>query len=147
MNYNKCEVARMGKLTANSLEYVSFYVPKRVEGFVSELYPDCVSGEISTTVEEWKAGSIKGPTRKPINTLDNKWKTSDSTFEVQKSEPVVATHNENLDVNALKESNHQLQKQVAELKLQVEELTAKVKYIFKIEQRIIEPTPTPLINK
>ena len=30
MNYNKCEIARAAKLTSNSVEYLSFYIPKRV---------------------------------------------------------------------------------------------------------------------
>lgn len=86
MNYNKCEVARIGKLTANTLEYVSFYIPKRVEGFHAEVYPDCISGELNNTVEEWRAGANKLPARKGINTLENKWRTSESNFESRPSE-------------------------------------------------------------
>ena len=87
MNYNKCEVARIGKLTTSTLEYVSFYIPKRVEGFHAEIYPDCITGEINTTLDEWKSGTNKDCTRKPINTLDNKWTTSESSFEKKNTLP------------------------------------------------------------
>jgi len=30
MNYNKSEIARFAKLTQNSVEYLSFFIPKRV---------------------------------------------------------------------------------------------------------------------
>lgn len=30
VNYNKCEITRFAKMTINSIEYLSFYVPKRV---------------------------------------------------------------------------------------------------------------------
>ncbi len=33
MNYNKCEITRFAKLSINSIEYLSFYFPKRVKLF------------------------------------------------------------------------------------------------------------------
>jgi WD40 repeat protein len=82
MNYNKCEIARYAKLTNNTIEYVSFYVPKRNEGYDSSVYPDCLSGEASLGVEEWLKGTNKDPIRKNITTLENKWNVvSEMTFE------------------------------------------------------------------
>lgn len=118
MNYNRSEVARIGKLTNNSLEYVSFYIPKRVEGFHAEIYPDAICGELNNTIEEWKAGANKEPVRKPINTLDNKWKTSETTFEsrasISESHPSTES-TQNAEVETLR-------KRVAELEHEIEHL-------------------------
>jgi hypothetical protein len=126
MNYNKCEVARIGKLTNTTLEYVSFYIPKRVEGFHAEMYPDVISGELNTTVEEWKAGSNKEPTRKAINTLENKWKISESSFESRAStstDPQQQTDShkdQSGEVEALKNRVNQLELTVESLKQELE---------------------------
>ena len=137
MNYNKCEVARIGKLTNSTLEYVGFYIPKRVEGFHAEIYPDCISGEINTTLDEWKGGSNKEPTRKPINTLETKWKTSESTFEAKQSTSENQTSSTSnvssaeVDglrnrVLSLEEQVNQLQHQLSETVKINEELLAKI---------------------
>jgi coronin-1B/1C/6 len=70
-NYNKCEVTRFAKLTINSIEYVSFYVPKRNEGYDSSVYPDCLSGEAALSYDNWMSGTNADPIRKPITTLSD----------------------------------------------------------------------------
>jgi len=85
MNYNKCEVQRFAKLTINTIEYLSFYVPKRNEGYDASVYPDCISGEPSLTVEEWTQGANKDAIRKPITSLDLGWTASEGGFD-KKSE-------------------------------------------------------------
>jgi hypothetical protein len=101
MNYNKCEVGRFAKLTVNTIEYLSFHVPKRNEGYDSSIYPDCLSGEASLTVEEWLKGENKDPVRKNITTLENKFNVSvEMSFE--KRESVIheekKSNNENSDL-------------------------------------------------
>jgi hypothetical protein len=81
MNYNKCEIARFAKLTTNSVEYLSFYIPKRNEGYDASAYPDCITGEAALSVEEWIKGDTKDPVRKPITSLENSWTSSEMTFE------------------------------------------------------------------
>ncbi len=110
MNYNKCEVARIGKLTSNTLEYVSFYIPKRVEGFYAEVYPDCITGELNNTVEEWRSGANKLPVRKPINTLDNKWRTSESNFESRATDSRTQNESSNSQTDNSTELNELRQK-------------------------------------
>lgn len=128
MNYNKCEVARIGKLTANTLEYVSFYIPKRVEGFHAEVYPDCITGEINNTVEEWRSGANKLPARKPINTLENKWRTSESNFESKtESRPQtneVSPNNQNdnsVELNELRQRCQAFENRVQQLETELAE--------------------------
>jgi WD40 repeat protein len=72
VNYNRCEVARFAKLTnSNTIENLSFYVPKRNEGYDSSIYPDCLSGEPGLTVEEWVKGDNREAPRKNITLIGN----------------------------------------------------------------------------
>lgn len=72
VNYNRCEITRFAKMTnSNTIEYLSFYVPKRNEGYDPSIYPDCISGEPSSKVEEWIKGEIKEPIRKNITHIEN----------------------------------------------------------------------------
>jgi WD40 repeat protein len=81
MNFNKCEIARIAKVTKDSIEYLSFYVPKRNEGYDAAVYPDCIAGEAALGVEEWLKGENKDAVRKNITTLDNKWSVPEMNFE------------------------------------------------------------------
>jgi hypothetical protein len=81
VNYNRCEVARFAKLTINTIEYLSFYVPRRNEGYDSSVYPDCIVGEPALTYEEWTKGANAEPIRKPITSLENTWNVTESNFE------------------------------------------------------------------
>lgn len=81
MNYNKCEIERFAKMTNQSIEYLSFYVPRRNEGYDSAIYPDCFAGEPAIGVEEWLKGENKQPIKKNITSMENNWKTSQIAFE------------------------------------------------------------------
>lgn len=86
MNYNKCEIARFAKLTTNSIEYVSFFVPKRNEGYDATVYPDCLAGEAALTYDAWIAGENADPIRKEITTLENTFSSGDMKFEKKDDE-------------------------------------------------------------
>jgi hypothetical protein len=92
MNYNKCEIDRFAKLTINTIEYLSFYVPKRNEGYDAAVYPLCFSGEPSLTAEDWAKGQNKEQIRKDITSIENIFATSDTTFEKRGS---ILTKSEN----------------------------------------------------
>jgi len=137
MNYNKCEVARIGKLTGSTLEYVSFYVPKRVEGFHAEIYPDCITGEVNNTLDEWKGGANKEAARKTINTLENKWKTSEVLFETKASEDRKSISSTD-ESGALREKCAQLEQQLKdsfntneELRIRITELEEQLAQVQK----------------
>ncbi len=133
MNYNRGEIARIGKLTANTLEYVSFYVPKRVEGFHSDLYPDCISGEPSTTVEEWKSGTFKPHIRKPINSLENKFLTEKVVFEKKECDSPTRTRDPSSlanELERLKNRNTELEENVKSLVQEIEHLKIEVSLIL-----------------
>lgn len=61
------ETARLLKLTTNSVEPLSFIVPRKSEGFQEDLFPDSFSGEASHTADEWLAGSDLPPKLASLN--------------------------------------------------------------------------------
>jgi WD40 repeat protein len=70
VNYNRCEIARFAKLASNNtIEHLSFYVPKRNEGYDSSIYPECLSGEAGLKVEEWLKGENREAPRMNITKI------------------------------------------------------------------------------
>jgi coronin-1B/1C/6 len=60
-NIGQNELARIMKLTTNSVEPVSFALPRRAESFQNDLYPDTCAGVPAHSCAEWLGGSMKGP--------------------------------------------------------------------------------------
>lgn len=98
MNYNKCEVARLAKLTNNTVEYLSFYVPKRNEGYDASVYPECFAGEPALKTEEWLSGINKDVIRKNITTLENNFNNT-VNLNYEKKESVTVTNSEVIKVD------------------------------------------------
>ncbi len=62
------ETARLMKLTPNnSVEPLSFVVPRKSEGFQEDIFPDTASGEPAHTSEEWLSGSDLPPKTMSLN--------------------------------------------------------------------------------
>ncbi|KAM3573332.1 hypothetical protein VYU27_004691 [Nannochloropsis oceanica] len=57
----RCETARVLKLTSNTVEALSFIVPRKGDFFQEDLFPPSFSGVPSHTASEWWAGSSKPP--------------------------------------------------------------------------------------
>ncbi len=72
LNIMGCETARLMKLTTNSVEPLSFHVPRKSESFQEDLFPDTYSGEPSHSAEEWFAGSDLPPLYVSLNPNGNK---------------------------------------------------------------------------
>jgi len=129
MNYNKCEISRFAKLTKDSIEYVSFYVPKRNEGYDPSIYPDCLVGEPALSLEEWQKGENRDPIRKNITTLENKWNVvSDMTFEKK-----VEVHEEKKGGN-----EDELHYEIAHLKQQLNDTSSQVSLLISERDDLIE---------
>jgi coronin-1B/1C/6 len=62
-----CETARLLKLTTNSVEPLSFRVPRKSESFQDDLYPDTASSQSSHSCDEWLGGSEKPPKLMSLN--------------------------------------------------------------------------------
>lgn len=63
----ECETARMLKLTSNTVEPLSFRIPRKSEAFQDDIFPDTFSGEASHTADEWMAGSDLAPKTMSLN--------------------------------------------------------------------------------
>lgn len=61
LNIMQCETARLLKLTSNSVEPLSFFVPRKSEAFQEDIFPDTYAGEAAHSSDEWLAGSNKPP--------------------------------------------------------------------------------------
>ena len=61
LNIMGCETARLLKLTTNSVEPLSFFVPRRSENFQEDLYPPTASSEPAHTAQQWSKGSNQPP--------------------------------------------------------------------------------------
>lgn len=67
-----CETARLLKLTSNTVEPLSFRVPRKSEAFQDDIFPDTASGEPAHTADEWLAGSDKVPVTMSLNPANRK---------------------------------------------------------------------------
>lgn len=61
LNVQACECARILKLTSNSVEPLSFVVPRKSESFQDDIFPDTAGTTPAHTADEWFAGSSKAP--------------------------------------------------------------------------------------
>jgi len=63
----KCETPRLLKLTTNSVEPLSFFVPRKSEAFQDDIFPDTFSGVPAHSADEWMDGSDLPPVLKSLN--------------------------------------------------------------------------------
>lgn len=63
LNIMKCETARLLKLTTNSMEPISFTVPRKSETFQDDIFPDTDAGVAACTAAEWLAGTDRPPVK------------------------------------------------------------------------------------
>jgi coronin-1B/1C/6 len=61
LNVMGCETARLMKLTTNSVEPLSFFVPRKSDSFQEDLYPHTASDKPATTAVQWVSGEDKLP--------------------------------------------------------------------------------------
>lgn len=96
----------------NSIEPVSFIVPRRAEVFQADIYPDCPSTEPALSAEEWFSGKeVNGPLLITMESLYNGIK-----LEIHESKPVTV-------VNEVKKEAEQ--KKQEEIKLKSEQKEKK----------------------
>jgi WD40 repeat protein len=61
LDVSQCEINRFLKLTSNSVEPVSFFVPRKSTSFQDDLYPNIYGDIAPHTMDEWMTGSNKMP--------------------------------------------------------------------------------------
>jgi len=57
----QCEITRLLKLNAASVEPISFQVPRKSDMFQDDIYPPTASGEPALTASQWLGGSNANP--------------------------------------------------------------------------------------
>lgn len=67
LNVMGCETARLLKLTTNSVEPLSFLVPRKSETFQDDIYPDTAGAIPAQSASEWMNGSCKPPVLISLN--------------------------------------------------------------------------------
>ena len=68
---NVCEIMKAVKLTTNSVEMISFRVPRKSEIFQDDIYPDCLANVPAMSAHEWLEGHNKNPIRVPIRNVSS----------------------------------------------------------------------------
>ncbi len=67
LNALKCETARMLKLSGDTIEPLSFIVPRKSDAFQDDLFPPTLSGVPALTSDEWAAGEERLPNKMDLN--------------------------------------------------------------------------------
>ena len=85
VNYNRCELDRFVKYSKGFLYTVSFRVPRKVDIFDPELYPELPCGQPAQTFDEWAGGETKEPVKKKINEITNEFVSGENNFVKEES--------------------------------------------------------------
>ena len=80
VDYNKNEIDRFIKFSKGFVYYVSFRIPRKVDIFDPELFPDVACGEPAQTFDEWAGGETKEPVKKKINEISNDFVSGENNF-------------------------------------------------------------------
>jgi len=67
LNVSGCEAARLLKLTSNTVEPLSFFVPRKAETFQEDLYPPTAAAVPAHSADEWLSGSQRNPVLMSLN--------------------------------------------------------------------------------
>lgn len=111
VNTEKVELARLYKLTSNTVEPLSFICPRKSELFQEDLYPDCFAGKPSMSADEFFAGKNKNPI---LMSMDPAKRT-----DIDKSNMASISHQLNKQKSA-----KQLQDEIDHLQAYVDKLTS-----------------------
>lgn len=112
----KCEVQRFLKLTNNSIQPISFIVPRKSgqDIFQDDIYPDCFAGKAALTSNEWINGENKDPITMSMNPDDRK----EENEEKQNNEVFTAKPS----YEKIENENIMLKNKVTELEQTIKEL-------------------------
>lgn len=116
-DYNRLEVMKFAQICKNSVQYFSFFVPRKVKAYDPAIYPPCFCGEQALDYDSWVAGQNVDPIVKEINTIESKWVSEPIKFE-KKVEEVKLTVEEELaqakeKIKALEAENAELKAKLA----------------------------------
>jgi coronin-1B/1C/6 len=81
VDVSKCEVMRAVKLSTTAVDLISFIVPRRVEGFQEDLYPDCVGTVPGCRAAQWVEGNVTLPPKFSMNIGEEAMKQAEVAFK------------------------------------------------------------------
>merc|ERR1711991_523381 len=134
VNVTKCEIVKMLKLTKDTVQPLSFRVPRKAEIFAEDIFPDTASGEPALTADEWLGGSDANPNL--VSLRDGFVATTASFTPTEEAaatatgpkDPADMTEGEIRDDHrALAEQNTALKNRVAALEVEVRQLKSQLK--------------------
>jgi hypothetical protein len=120
LNTSKCEIMRFFKVFNSSalVEPISFIVPRRVEGYQEDLFPDTPGPEPALTGEEWASGKSSEPILVSLKDLASA--TTSGTEEMTAASAPGDTSKEvkmlEAEISRLQEALEASQAEVVELK-------------------------------
>ena len=156
VDVSRCEIMRAAKLTNSTVELISFIVPRRVEGFQDDLYPDCVGGVPGCSAAQWLEGSNAQPRKMPMSELmmGGAAQASEVTFtptapltsapdtskakqQVDSLEVAVKARDD--EISDLKATNHRLQAELSSLQSLYSQSTSTISAL----RSQLDNAPTP----
>jgi coronin-1B/1C/6 len=122
VDVNTNEIVRLYKVVEDTIEPISFMVPRKSDMFAEDLFPDAASDEPALTAGEWIGGSDASPKTQslaPSFKKETKTKTFEPTPQKQPTGPTTEAE--------LKEEYEKLKKRVAYLEAELIKKEARIK--------------------
>lgn len=85
MDTSKCEIARALRLLRDSVQPVSFCVPRKSDMFQADLYPDTYASDVMQDSASYFAGKDVAPKMQSMNPKDRPGEKQQMTFAAKKS--------------------------------------------------------------
>ncbi|CAG8472219.1 6020_t:CDS:2 [Acaulospora colombiana] len=125
VNVNECEIARAYKVSNNSVEPISFVVPRKSEAFQADLFPPTLSDVPALTADEFFGGKNANP-----NTI-----SLENGFQVKEKKEFVSSapkeeEKEYQDAyHQLRQENDDLRNQLAQRDVTIRALTIQLEQL------------------
>ncbi|KAK9718480.1 Coronin-like protein crn1 [Basidiobolus ranarum] len=131
LNVSDCEVARAYKVCRDSIEPVSFVVPRKAEGFQEDVFPPTRSDEPALTADEFFEGKSASPKLVSLETgfVAKSKKAFVSSAPQQAPEEVIHPTNEKEYQDAyhkLRQENENFKNQIAQKDIKIRQLETQL---------------------
>jgi len=124
-----CEIVRILKLNKSSVQPIAFRVPRKVELFQDDLFPDTYAGVPGLTAEQWLNGENADPIKVSLEPSDNEQKKK----EVEQNINFTKVEVKELSEKEIREEYENQKKRIAYLESEllkrdnkIDELTKKL---------------------
>jgi coronin-1B/1C/6 len=119
------EIMMLYKLTPNSVEPISFRVPRKSDQFQDDLFPDCISDEPALTADQWLAGENANPKLLSLKEGFSPDKRQQKAFTVSDSAKASNVKDKEYTLPEAKNRIKDLEAQLAEAQAKIAQLEGK----------------------